>query len=72
MGAKGLWRHVEGTAVAPKPYTVKDGVHLLADLKTQATDEQVEAKESKNDRVRKTGILSSTYTTLNHLDPSRC
>ena len=47
MGAKGLWRHVEGTAVAPKPYTVKDGVHLLADLKTQATDEQVEAKESK-------------------------
>ena len=47
MGAKALWRHVEGTAIAPKPYTVRDGVHLQADLKTPATDEQIEAKESK-------------------------
>src|SRR5271168_1027696 len=47
MGAKALWRHIEGTAVAPTPYTVNDGVHLLADLTTPATDEQVEAKESK-------------------------
>ena len=47
MGAKALWRHVEGTALAPTPYIVKDGVHLLADLKTPATEEQVEAKESK-------------------------
>ena len=40
MGSKVLWRHVEGTAVAPKPYTVKEGVHLSADLKTHATDDQ--------------------------------
>ena len=37
MGAKALWRHMEGTALAPTPYIVKDGVHLLVDLKTPAT-----------------------------------
>ena len=47
MGAKALWRHVDGTTLAPKLFTVKDGVHLLADLRTPATDEQIEAKESK-------------------------
>ena len=47
MGSKALWRHVEGTAIAPVPYTVKDGIHLLADLTTKATDDQIEAKESK-------------------------
>ena len=47
MGAKALWRHVEGTALVPKLFTVKDGVHLLADLRTPASDEQIEAKESK-------------------------
>jgi hypothetical protein len=70
MGSKALWRHVEGTAVAPKPYTVKDGVHLLADLKTPATDEQVEAKESKIIEFEKREflaqhiILSTTSTRL--------
>ena len=49
MGSKALWRHVEGTAAVPKPFTstVKDGVHVQADLKTPATDEQIEVKESK-------------------------
>src|SRR5271168_4502002 len=47
MGAKGLWRHVEGTAVAPVPFAVSDGIPMLSDGKTKATEEQVEAKESK-------------------------
>ena len=46
MGSKALWRHVEGIAVAPKPYTLK-GVHVLADGTTPATDDQIESKESK-------------------------
>ena len=37
----------EGTAVAPKPYAVKDGMFLQADGKSPATDEQIETKESR-------------------------
>src|SRR5882762_2129754 len=58
MGAKALWRHVEGTAVAPKPYTEKNGVLLLADGNTPATDEQIEAKESKIIEFEKRGYLA--------------
>ena len=58
MGSKALWRHVEGTAVAPKPYTVKEGVHLLADLKTHAMDDQIEAKESKITEFEKREYLA--------------
>ena len=29
-----ITNHVEGTALVPKLFTVKDGVHLLADLRT--------------------------------------
>ena len=31
MGSKGLWRHVEGTAIAPKLYAVVNGVVIVAD-----------------------------------------
>ena len=47
MGSRGLWRHVEGAAVAPKLYVVADGVPVLADGKTVATEEQLESKEAK-------------------------
>ena len=47
MGSKGLWRHVEGIAIAPKPYTLDHGILVLSDGKTPATDEQIEARESK-------------------------
>ena len=30
LGSKGLWRHVEGTAIAPKPYALVAGVPVLA------------------------------------------
>ena len=70
MGVKALWRHVEGTALVPKPFTVKDGVHLLADLRTPAMDEQIEAKESKIIKFEKQEylaqhiLLSTTSTCL--------
>ena len=47
MGAKGLWRHVEGTATAPVPYAISKGTPMLADGKTPASEDQIEAKESK-------------------------
>jgi len=53
MGSKGLWRHVEGTAVAPKPYAVVNGELFLSDLKTAAMEEQMEAKESKISRKKR-------------------
>ena len=47
MGSKGLWRHVEGTAVTPAPYALVNGIPVLSDGKTQATEEQIESKESQ-------------------------
>ena len=47
MVEKGLWRHVEGTATAPVPYVVTEGVAMLPDRKTPAMEEQIETKESK-------------------------
>ena len=36
MGSRGLWRHVEGVAIAPKPYLVVDGIPVLADVRATA------------------------------------
>ena len=47
MGAKGLWRHVLGTATAPVPYVVSKETPLLANGTTPATEDQIEAKETK-------------------------
>ena len=46
MGSKGLWRHVEGNVVAPKPYTVVNRTPVTSDGKTAATEEQIEAWET--------------------------
>ena len=43
MGSKGLWRHVLGTAVVPKLFELPNGIPVLADKKTEATEEQIEA-----------------------------
>ena len=70
MGSRGLWRHVEGTAVAPNPYIVADGVPVLADGKTPATEEQIENKESrlaefeKREYLAQHIILSTTSVRL--------
>ena len=47
LGAKGLWRHVLGTAIPPKPYELVAGAPVLADGKTPATEDQIESKELK-------------------------
>ena len=47
LGTKELWRHVVGTAIAPKPYAVVARVPVLTDGTTQASGDQVELKESK-------------------------
>src|SRR6266852_574098 len=71
MGAKGLWRHVEGKALEPKHYaTDTNGVYVLVDGKTPATNEQVESKEAKIEDFEKKHylaqhiILSTTSTRL--------
>ena len=66
MEAKGLWKHVKGKATLPKPYTEVNSVSILADGKTEATEEQVKAQERRIDNfVRATSmakhvILSTT------------
>ena len=47
LGTKRLWRNVLGTAIALKPYALLEGVLVIADGKTPATEEQIESKESK-------------------------
>ena len=47
LGTKGLWRHIVGTAIAPKPYAVVARVLVLTDGITQESDDQVELKELK-------------------------
>ena len=47
MGSKGLWRHIKGTAIAPKPYTLDHGILVLSDGQMPAMEEQIEARESK-------------------------
>ena len=43
MGSKGLWRHMLGTAVVPKLFVLLNGIPVLADKKTEAMEEQIEA-----------------------------
>ena len=70
MGSKGLWRHVEGKAVAPKPYTLVNNIPVLSDGKTPATEEQIEAREmriikfEKREYLAQHVILSTTSTCL--------
>ena len=70
LGMKGLWRHIVGTAIVPKPYAVVAGVPVLADGITQASDDQVESKESKiadydkREYLAQHVILSTTSTWL--------
>ena len=58
MGSKGLWRHMEGTAVAPKPYVMADSIPVLADGKTEAMDEQIEVKEIRISEFEKKEYLA--------------
>ena len=70
LGLKGLWRHVEGTAIVPKPYVLVTGVPVLMDGMTQATEDQIEAREmkiinyDKHEYLAQHIILSMTSTCL--------
>ena len=58
MEAKGLWKHVEGKATPPKPYAEVNGIAVLSDGKTQATEEQIEARERRIDDFAKAASLA--------------
>ena len=47
MGSKGLWMHVEGIAIVPKPYAIVNSIPVLSDGKTKATDKQLETREAR-------------------------
>ena len=70
LGLKGLWRHVEGTAIVPKLYALVARVPVLADGTTQATEDQIEARETKiidydkREYLAQHIILSTTSTRL--------
>ena len=70
LGLKGLWRHVEGTAIAPKLYALVAGVPILVDGTTQAMEDQIEAREmkiinyDKREYLAQHIILSTTSTCL--------
>ena len=70
MGVKGLWRHVEGTATAHIPFTINNGIPMLADGKMPAMEDQIEAKESKIIEFEKREYLAHHIllsTTSTHL-----
>ena len=56
MGSRGLWRHMDGVAVALKLYII--GIPVLSNGKTVATDEQLEAKENKIIEFKKREYLA--------------
>ena len=72
LGSKGLWRHVKGTAIAPKPYALVARVPVLVDGMTQATEDQIKARETKIIDYNKCEyltqhiILSTTSTCLSN------
>ena len=70
MKAKGIWKHVLGTAYEPKPYTQVNGIIVLSDGKTPAAEEKImecEEKIDEYDRKENTAhhvILSTTSIRL--------
>jgi hypothetical protein len=50
MGAKGIWKFVEGTAYQPKRYAIIAGKYMIVDGKTKAMEDQVEMREEKVDK----------------------
>ena len=73
MGVKRLWRHVEGTAIAPVPHAITSGVAVLSNGKMPAAEEQLELKESKIIELKKREylaqniiLLSMTHALMTH------
>ena len=70
LGLEALWRHIEGTAIAPKPYALVARVPILTDGMTQATEDQIEARETKIINYNKHKIPRSAHHSLHDLYPS--
>jgi gag-polypeptide of LTR copia-type len=47
MGAKGVLRILEGTAIVPQMYNMVGGVYVTMDGKTPASEDQIETREEK-------------------------
>src|SRR6266487_7127522 len=47
MGLRGLMSHIEGCMVKPKPYDIVNGVMVLPDGSTAATEERIEVQEKQ-------------------------
>ena len=70
LGSKGLWRHVEGTAIVPKLYALVARVPILMDGTMQAMEDQIEARETKIIDYDKCEYLAQhviLFTTSTHL-----
>jgi hypothetical protein len=70
MGAKGVRRPVEGTAIMPKPFNKVNGDYIMSDRKTLAMEEQIEAHDAKIDEYKKKEFLTQHIImsmTLPHL-----
>ena len=72
MGLKGIWRHIEGTNTAPVLYAINNGIPILSNGKTPATEDQIESKESKILEFKKREylarhiLMSTTSTQLSN------
>src|ERR1700733_7614320 len=70
MGARGIWKHVEGTALKPTQYHLLGNTYVLSDGATPATEDQVETRESKVEEYERKQylaqhiILSTTSTRI--------
>ena len=58
MGSKGLWMHVDGIAIAPKPYVIVNSIPVLSDGKMKAMDEQLETREARIVKFEKREYLA--------------
>ena len=55
MGSKGLWRHMEGKTIVPKPYGILNGKYVLPDL---TMEDQIEHRESRVTEYEKRKYLA--------------
>ena len=53
MKAKGIWKHVRGTAYELKPYALMNGAMVLSDGKTPASEKQIMEHEEKMDEYNR-------------------
>ena len=73
LGAKDLWIHIKGMAIAPKPYQLVNSIPVLSGSKTLAFDDQIEAREMRINNYDKLKylaqhvILSTTSTCISSM-----